>query len=167
MIASFESLEFYRGVTGTVVAESPTVRKVRPNRLPRNMPPAIHQRADLWFERKFGIRYRSQALFVTSSVFVANNYAVPAGNVVRIIPTGPYKYCWSPVRKDLLFYCSVAPDVSIEDYLEQGNYIDSDLLAAHVSGNEVMLFCENYISIPIESNTHASEQLTTGNIILL
>lgn len=113
------------------------------------MPLPLHQTADKWFASQFGINYRSEALFISSSTLVASSYACNPESVVRVIPIGPYRYCWSKKRSDLLFYCSSNQDTSIDDYLLNGEYIEADLKGAHDSGNEVMLYCERYVAIPI------------------
>ncbi|WP_198120343.1 hypothetical protein [Massilia rhizosphaerae] len=164
MINSFETLAFYRGISSQTSIEHPSVRNVRKDRIPRNMPQEIHDRADAWFNEKFGVRYRSQALFVTSSMFIATNYATTPENVVRVIPIGPYRYCWSKKCSDLLFFKASENKITIEGYLNDSDYIETDLADAFSSGNEVMLYCEQYVAIPLrllqtkESETAAKEK---------
>jgi hypothetical protein len=149
MIDSFETLSFYRGVTGPMPVDKPTVRQVRTGRRPLHLPLSVHNDADAWFYEKFGVRYRSESIFVTGSKFVASSYAESPSHIVRIVPLGNYKFCWSAQRSDLYFYCSTGMKLSIEAYLEQSFYIEEELRKAHASGNEVMLFCETYVSIPV------------------
>lgn len=149
MFSSFETLAFYRGISSPFNIEHPSMRRVRKDRVPRNMSHELHGRADTWFYEKFGVRYRSQALFVTSSSFIATNYAATQGAVVRVIPVGPYRYCWSKKRSDLLFFNASENKTTIEEYLDDSNYIETDLKDAFSSGNEVMLYCEQYVAIPI------------------
>lgn len=147
---SFESLAFYRGITTGPVPVSPLIVKARKNRLPKNTPLEVHERADKWFETKFGVRYRSQAVFVTSRQFIADGYAASPQHVVRVIPLGDYRYCWSPKVYDFLTV-SIDPSNSknIEGFLDRSGYIESDLRAAHTVGYEVMIFCERYVAIPL------------------
>jgi hypothetical protein len=149
MSDTFESLSFFRGISSPRLIQHPIIKNVRRDRKPRNMPENIHQRANMWFFSKFGVNYRSEALFITSSLLTAQSYASSPDNVVRVIPLGPYRYCWSPKRSDLLFYCSTNETVPIEQYLEESNYIEKNLNEAYETGNEVMLFCERYIVIPV------------------
>lgn len=164
---TFETLTFYRGLSNASSVDFPVIYDTRKNRKPRNMPPEIHARADSWFEARFGVRYRSQSLFVTSSMVVAQNYACSPDHVVRIIPLGHYKYCWSPKRSDLLFYCASAEKLTIEEYLEQSEYVDTDLRSASFSGNEVMLYCEKYIAIPVRLLAETKQEKPQSSIILI
>lgn len=146
---SFETLSFYRGFSKGI-SETPVVRTTRMNRVPRDIPMGIHTEADEWFYRKFGVRYRSQALFVTSSLLTAATYALDKDvkNVARVIPLGPYRICWSDQRSDLVFACAQTSPADIAQYLDSSGYVETDLNAAHERGHEVMLHCERYIMIP-------------------
>jgi hypothetical protein len=89
---------------------------------------------------------------VTSRAFTAQTYAASAAHVVRVIPTTPYRFCWSPKISDLLFaakeMADAAPDVVMKR-LADADYQESDLEAAHAAGHEVMLFCDEYVAIPV------------------
>jgi hypothetical protein len=127
------------------------------------MPLQHHISADAWFESQFGVKYRSQALFVTGSWAAARLYAASDKHVVRIIPILPYRFCWSRSLRDLLeFFVSGAVSGNIGDFLTQNNYSESDLEGAHASGHEVMLHCLNYIAIPVE----APRQLQAATIMV-
>lgn len=143
---SFEISAFYRGMSADYDCERPLLLRTRKDREPRNTDKVVHQRADAWFEQRFGIRYRSQALLVTSSIFTAKLYAATARHVFRVIPLGPYKYCWSAKVRDMVSLSTAGG--TIEDMLYASCYIESDLTQAHDSGNEVMLYCEEYVAIP-------------------
>ncbi|WP_143451073.1 hypothetical protein [Janthinobacterium sp. BJB301] len=165
MISSFETLEFYRGISDTDKIVSPIVHKTRMDRLPRNMSKHLHDEADRWFEQHFGIKYRSQALFVSSSWDTARNYASDDNHVVRIIPTTPYRFCWSPELADLIEYVATAnTGQTISDFLSQNGYLDADLMAAHASGNEVMVHCREYIAFPVP---RPNQLLERSSIILI
>lgn len=146
---SFELLPFYRGISGKSL-EAPYVGKTRKDRVPRNTRPEMHFAADQWFESRFGVKYRSQALFLSGRRFTASGYGESPEHVVRVIPLGAYSFCWSPRISDLL---SVTLNVQTTDgLLEELNaagYRESGLQAAHESGNELMLFCERYIAVPL------------------
>lgn len=148
---SFETLEFFRGMSKPLTnGNNPVIISTNKNRQPKDMPIHLHNQADKWFETEFGIRYRSQALFVTSSKFIATQYAKDKDSqyVFRIIPLGSYKFCWSSNHADLLAYLQVEKNMSITEFLNKANYSESALKAAHDSGHELMLFCEKYIAIP-------------------
>jgi hypothetical protein len=140
---------------------------MRKDRKPRNTPLPIHTRSDDWFYSRFGTRYRSQALFVTSRLSTASCYATyetinasPAVAVVRVIPLGPYTFCWSPKVNDLVSIVTDASAVDrVEDYLDAATYQEADLKGAFDSGNEVMLACEEYVTIPY----HLLKSTTTSS----
>ncbi len=147
---SFEVLPFFRGVSEGFPVDAALIRETRRDRLPRNTDLKIHAMADSWFEKRFGIKYRSQALIVTSCRFTARGYAASDKHVVRVIPLGPYKYCWSRELVDMLSISLGSPLLNgIEDILDRAGYVESDLAGAHNTRHEVMLFCEKYVAIPV------------------
>lgn len=124
----------------------------RRNRRPKNSPTHFHDIADNWFRNRFGIAYRSEGLFVMSKLLSATAYAATPDHVMRIVPLSTYRYCWSPKISDLLFVAnnmatSTASD--IESYLDSAEYCEHGLQEAHEVGNEVMVYCERYIAIPV------------------
>lgn len=166
MIESFETLKFYRGLRSGNSLTNPFIKRVRRDRQPKDLPIKVHHEADLWFIKRFGIAYRSQAVFLTGSKLIAQNYASTPSNVVRVIPLGDYSYCWSPKRKDLLFYCSENSSISINDYLEASDYQQTFLADAANCGNEVMLFCEQYLAIPVDLIEDAQQTSVSKTILL-
>lgn len=160
-------LHFYRGVSARYDTTHPAVHKLRRNRRPRDSAPAFHEIADAWFHARFGVRYRSQSLLVTSKHFTAQAYAASPAHVMRIVPLTAYSYCWSPSAVDLLFAANKlakAGAQEIEDYLASLGYREDDLAGAHASGNEVMLHCESFITIPVE---YSVTQERSTSVILL
>jgi len=105
---NFKKRPLYRGVqrpltksvvftadetTGTgVVVQSTTKR----NRTPLNMPTKLHDAYNDEFERRFGIRARSDTIFC-SSQSVAENYGTPC----LIVPVSDFSMLASEVIKDL------------------------------------------------------------------
>lgn len=129
-----------------------SVHDVRKDRRPRNSDPLFHELADDWFFNKFGVRYRSAALFVTSDLRHAARYMGGSGRLVRVIPLSDYSYCWSPRLEDLTYVqsrISVLNAVTVGSQLDAAEYREADLRGAHASGNELMLHCERYVAIPI------------------
>jgi len=172
---SFEVLAFYRGISSAKMLTHPAIHKTPKNRAPLNTPHKNHQLADNWFENRFGTRYRSQAVFATSSLTTASFYAKyesvelhPAPAIVRIIPLGPYKYCWSPRISDLVFSLK-DPDLGSEvgDILDRAGYCEQNLRNAYESGHEVMIHCEEYISIPIALLKPQETEESKGALIIV
>lgn len=169
---TFEVLAFFRGVSARVAVDTPSILSPRKKRAPRNTSPEMHALADAWFERRFGVKYRSQALFVTSSSFAARGYAETERHVVRVIPLGPYRYCWSPQVRDMLSM-SLDKAGNVESTLDAAGYIESNLHLAHELGHEVMLYCDKYIAVPTymldesEATEREGHQPSSGIIICI
>lgn len=164
---SFETLIFYRGVSSENPIDKPYLKTPRKDRRPKNSPNNFHLFADKWFKEKFGIAYRSQGLFVTSKILTASSYAESKDHIVRVIPTSPYSYCWSPKLSDLLFLAkdmANSSEVEIHACLEKMQYCEEGLDLAHQSGHEVMIFCNEYISIP--AGLSESSKIKIPKIIL-
>lgn len=149
-MATFETRKFYRGVSLRHPLDKATIIRPRKDRRPRNTSSELHKIADKWFLDNFGISYRSQAIFATPQFYVAQGYAASPEHVVRIIPLSEYNFCWSTKISDMLMLC-MAPSAreTITQRLIAADYKDTDLSAAHESGNEIMIQCDSYISIPI------------------
>jgi hypothetical protein len=110
----------------------------------------LHNAADDWFLENFGVRYRSQSIFLSSNTNTAAAYAATPDHIARIIPLGPYRYCWSTQLSDLLELCMFRPDIdTLKRELRSAHYKEDSLEEAHRLGHEVMLFCESYVCLPI------------------
>lgn len=167
-MSTFESLIFYRGVSEDNPTDHPYIKQTRKNRKPRASSQHFHNIANQWFIQKFGISYRSEAIFVTSLKLSATTYAATEKHLVRVIPISAYRYCWSSKISDLLFAAKELENASEENIkrtLDFAEYREDDLQEAHKSGHEVMLFCEEYICIPEPPNLMA--QKTEKSFILL
>lgn len=89
---------------------------------------------------------------MTSKQLSASTYAATEDHLMRVIPLSNYRYCWSPKVSDLIFAATKLETASkdeIEAYLNSMQYREDELENAHRAGHEVMLFCDQYISIPI------------------
>ncbi|MFN7156246.1 MAG: hypothetical protein ACK4OE_21455 [Acidovorax sp.] len=148
---SFENLVFFRGTSVKVDPSSCTIQRVRKDRKPRDTPLHLHNAADEWFLSNFGVRFRSQAILLSSSQQTATAYASSPANVHRIIPIDKYQFCWSPKVTDMLqlIDATTTPE-KLRTALSASAYQTDDLKSAYESKNEVMLFCENYVAIPIK-----------------
>lgn len=148
-MSSFETFAFYRGLSEHYEIAHPTLHATRKNRCPRDMSVDLHNTADDWFYESFGVRYRSQSIFLSSNINVAAAYAATPNHIVRIIPVGTYRYCWSSQLSDLLQLCMCRPDIdTFKDDLKCSSYKEDGIEEAYHSGHEVMLFCESYVCIP-------------------
>jgi len=147
---TFETLTFFRGASAQQDVQKTSIKRVRKDRRPRDTPLHLHNVADEWFLKSFGVRFRSQALLVTAIQTTATAYAASPSHVFRIVPLDHYSFCWSPKVADMLqlIDATTTPDALLRA-LDRAGYRDDDLDAAHASGNEVMLACERYAAIPI------------------
>ncbi|MBD3352319.1 MAG: hypothetical protein GF364_12605 [Candidatus Lokiarchaeota archaeon] len=123
---------------------------VRKDRKPRNTPLIFHNYANLWFSNKFGIRYRSESLFCTGNYFMASRY----GDVFAIFPIGEYRVCWSPSVEDMLDLLDDLHSYDFEGFMNkliEARYIEGDLKSSINSGHEVMLLCNSFYSVAVNS----------------
>jgi hypothetical protein len=169
-MSTFEILSFYRGTSGNYTDTHPYVSHVRKDRAPKDSSVRFHTIADQWFYKKFGIKHRSQSLFVTSRRLTAQTYAATPSHVIRVVPISTYRYCWTPLASDLLFAAEKmkeSPACEIEEHLESLEYQDSNLVEAHKAGHEVMLHCEQYIAIPVHLLAESLDTPNSTGLILL
>lgn len=151
-MSTFESLSFYRGVSAKYPTDRPSLLTPRRDRRPKNTSKDFHDVADGWFKSRFGIAYRSCGLFLTSKLLSATTYAATPDHVMRVIPLSRYRYCWSPTVTDLLFVANrmaTSSAETIELYLNSVGYREDSLEDAFKAGHEVILYCEQYIAIPV------------------
>ncbi|MEL4177444.1 hypothetical protein [Roseateles sp. PN1] len=166
---SFEIFPFWRGVSSKYDLKAPTVNVTRLDRKPKNSGQSFHKLADAWFEKRFGIPFRSQALHVTSRLLTARTYGATPAHVMRIIPLSDYQYCWSEKTQDLLFGANALANCGkeeVEQYLESMEYRTDGLEEAHASGHEVMLRCGTYIAIPMHMLEHEEPKEPKSLIVL-
>lgn len=137
----------YRGAP--VSAEPISEWLVRRDRTPRNMPIELHEAADQWFSRTFGVRYRSAGLFCTGDRKQAAEFG---GAVYQIFPIGGFQFCWSPKVRDL-HEISVAkgylqrPPEEIVEALTELDYQEDELDRATASACEIMIACKRYYAV--------------------
>lgn len=136
----------------------------------------IHEITNEWFEYKFGIKARTDTLFVTNNKVQAKQY----GFVHYVFPIGGFSTIHSDKYDDLFLELNnrnfrkrlqskgVAfedstnllkdmvwkqPEVTKEiiyEILEDGNYIKGKSSSALQSGNEVMLKTKQFIIVPYD-----------------
>lgn len=152
MTATFETLAFYRGMAMKYPTDRPFIKELRTDRRPKDSSQTFHDAADEWFLNRFGVRYRSQVVCVSSRRLTAQAYAATPEHLMRIIPLAEYRYCWSPKVTDLLFKAKELTEASllaVHQFLDSAEYKESSLEEAHGLGNEVMLHCSRYVAIPV------------------
>ncbi len=77
----------------------PTItKKVRQDRSSKDTPEDTHKLMDNEFNKKFGIKARSQTIFCTGDLHTARGYG---STVYLIFPIGKYEIIWSPKYRDL------------------------------------------------------------------
>lgn len=110
-----------------------------------------HTVAGAWMHEKFGLNYRSYALFCTGDREVASRYAsLPACALISIEPIGEYSLCYSEKCMDLYGHFLFMPQLSddaIRESLEDLNFKEfrnSGIDPAAESGCEVMLFANKF-----------------------
>lgn len=86
----------YRGMK-KVNPNKTELLKVRKNRVPTDTPDVLHYLMDGYFFKVFGVKARSQAVFVSQSINFAKRY----GAAVGVIPKGSAKYIYSLDTPDL------------------------------------------------------------------
>lgn len=73
-------------------------RKVRKNRRPKDSPIELHEIFDRFFKNNFGVKARSEGMFVSRSSYLAEDYGTP----YWVFPIGnKYKFIWSDQVEDL------------------------------------------------------------------
>jgi hypothetical protein len=146
------------------------IGNVRPDRRPSDTPLPIHEFMDNWFYKKFGVKFRSNAMFATKS-----QSARLYGDVYIVFPIGEFKYCYSSTIDDL--YATIANKIEsklsshyapltkekfndflsdddnlkfaidiVEKILTDSKYIDSDLEKVSYFP-EIMINCKSYLAI--------------------
>lgn len=138
----------YRGVDRALPEVS--IHTNMGHRRPVNTSPAISKVADDWFLEKTGIKFRSNAVFVTGDFATARSY----GDVFVMFPIGEFKFCWSPIVEDMfmMFSGMDSRNAQIDDLLlhrltsalDDANYQTTNLIEAIDSTSEIMVHCDKY-----------------------
>ena len=120
-------------------------------RQPRDSSSLLHNVTGAWFQRKFGLNYRTLALFCTGKLDVARGYAAQPGvSVIQIFPVGDFSICFSEKCMDLYGHFQFRPDITgaeIEQELDSLSYVEyknCGLDIAAASGFEAMLYAEQF-----------------------
>lgn len=155
-------LPLYRGLRLADVKAPDYPMRVHKNRRPKDSSIRLHDAFNGYLHEKFGIKYRSQAVFASGDSDEAASY----GRLMTIFPIGNFDYCWSPMVKDLyndLPYkiedlLNTANPRAIEvlnQWLDENHYRHNVSMAdfgqAIMSKNEIMIHCDNYYALPYGS----------------
>ena len=147
------------------------IANVRPDRKPTDTPLPIHEFMDNWFYKKFGVKFRSNAMFATKSTGSSQIY----GTVYVVFPIGEFKYCYSTVVSDL--YVDITSKIEsklsshyaplskekfndflsdednvkfsldiVEKLLSDLNYVNNNLKNV-TNYPEIMINCKSYLAI--------------------
>jgi len=132
-------------------------KAVRTDRRPKDTNRDAHKIIDDWFEKEFGIRARSQALFVFGQG-IRKHYLNQYGDPCVVFPIGDFKYVWSARVRDLYNLMDDEADMddldavhTLQYKLETSAYTDSQLDAAIKDEKEIMIACEAYYAFPISA----------------
>src|SRR5574343_260209 len=139
----------------------------RSDRRPSDTNIIIHNELDSKFRKIFGLKARSEGVFVTGSVDQAGEYGI---YTYAFFPIGKYKFIWSTDIKDATVYTdniiflyrkkihdiNYNPDPNDTDFLSYfhnkypfDTYSDKNLAKALDSQNEVMFKCDKYYLVDI------------------
>lgn len=155
----------YRGMRN----DAPLLNRVRKDRQPKDMKREVHEFLDGFFFEDFGVRYRSQAMFCSPSMQMADEY----GRVYLIFPKGEFDYSYSPKYHDLwvdwrkfvdvspTFGNDMEPEVTkemVRKFYDAGDYVHNENFpgiwtASNDSGDmvELMVHCDEYYAVPADS----------------
>ena len=137
-------LPVYRGFSRPVAEDKITIYAPA-DRKPKNIPEAAHRIIDDWFLHRFGVRFRTQAVFGTGSLEKAIAHAGDDGEIGLISPNAEFAFCWSPQSYDLFGeYAQLTSDDQIADMLESLQFSAENLEQAVMSGHEIMLACDSF-----------------------
>ena len=156
----------YRGM---MVRFSPDIciKYPRSNRRPLTTKSQVHELADDYFKHKFGIKFRSEAIFVSRSKSLAEAY----GDAYVIFPLDHVDFAWSPKVEDFTYEAhafnsrfSDGDKITNEDFKEFQKFMDG--LEYHCNDDslrneyvkftnlkkyEVMIKCDEYLAIRAEA----------------
>jgi hypothetical protein len=157
-LKQIENQLLFRGSIGALAkGEFFFKRDVRMDRVPKSTDQIFHDAMDKWFNKKFGFRARSAAVFTTGNYHEAFEYGgSKKDGTFAIFPIGDFRFVWSPKVTDLFFEAD--PDKMGEDaekaeeHLDTLNYKDTDLPAAIRSRKEVMVSCKSYYMLRLRQN---------------
>ena len=155
----------YRGMR---VRFSPDIciKYPRTSRRPLTTDKNVHELADDYFKQKFGIKFRSETIFVSRSQPLAETY----GDPYVIFPLDRVNFAWSPKVQDFTYSAHAfnsrfkdeesisKEDInSFQEFMDDLEYkCDDDSLRneyvkfSNLKQHEVMIKCDEYLAIRAE-----------------
>jgi hypothetical protein len=94
------------------------IRALRTDRRPSDTKQNVHEYFDKEFNKKFGFKARSNAIFCTGRPSIARSY----GNLYCIFPIGKYNFVWSDDIKDLFMAYDKHLSNNHQKYKWNGDY---------------------------------------------
>lgn len=155
------------------------------DRHPRNSTIELHKAYDQYFYNEFNHPYRSNAVFATGSLRMANGYTDNAAdyvnrysNVTIIFPAGNFDFCWSPKIEDLY---NLQDDMIIwNEYAEQFDEVRyaettydkeqaKNHIIRHASSADIEKFVTNELlpSLGYRENDDLSKAIASGHEIMI
>lgn len=141
-------------------------RSVRKDRSPKDMIKGDHQLLDTWFDKKFGIKARTGALFVFGGSQSGLRRAESYGKPYLIFPIGNFKFVWSPKVTDLYvniggknFSSKEEGENDLDAELSSYGYKDTDFEQAAQARNEIMLDCDKYLAFSYHHRSRIEQLL--------
>jgi len=130
-------------------------KKVRTNRKPTDTKLATHKKFNIAFDKGFGIKARSDCLFIAGSFKDARYYGDGTAHI--IFPEGKFDFLWSPSVKDL-YLSNVRAECDhgklsqeeINDLIKRSYIKNKSLTTGIKSGNEIMIKCKSYSGIDVK-----------------
>ena len=129
-------------------------KSVRMNRRPADTLQSDHDEIDDSFERVYGWKPRSQAIFVTGELDIASSYGEPH----MIFPRGKFRFIYSNDIRDLYavvsghskFRIPTGQEKELDDFIKK-HYINgkspNEFKKAISSKNEIMVGCKDYYAV--------------------
>jgi len=122
-------------------------------RRPRDTPVELHSLTNNWFEKQFGLRFRSRTLFCSGNKEMAREYCDENHGLISIRPVGEFKLCYSPNCADLYrhFQRVGSHPWKQDEVWAQLESLDYQILEndswdfAAASGCEIMIYSEQFI----------------------
>lgn len=112
-LSESHKIPLYRGMNS--YKDGAYVLDVRKDRKPRDSAIIVHNTMNLWFEKHFGVKFRSESVFTTASRATAARYGYP----FFVFPIGKFKYVWATK-----YYEDDNSELTIQDTISVANHID-------------------------------------------
>ncbi len=139
-------MQLYRGFRSIQAKTKMDNKFIKEPRLPAQTRIKVHNVADRWFFRKFGIHARSSTIICSTDYIQAAKY----GYLYKVTPSGKYKLIYSSDVHDFIDIetsdIKINDSQEIEKWLESKSYVSTENVD-HISNDffgEVMLYCETY-----------------------